>query len=301
MPVSKSRRRKKSAPGGGKVRLPMADQRALRTALAELMQADQVEEPDDDLSRAQSLIYDAWEAETPAQAVALAAKALEISPLCADAYVLMAQYAGRLSDERIDLLRRGVEAGRAALGDGAFDDDVGHFWGILETRPYMRARAGLAMALWERGDRVEPLEHLRELLRLNPNDNQGLRYVLAAYLLELGRDDELGAILDAYKEDASAAVVWTTAVASFRRRGDSPESRRLLEAALAQNTSIAPYLLGERRLPGDAPPFITFGGEDEAIDYARDFAPGWAQTPGALEWLRSVRESSRARRPRKRH
>lgn len=29
----------------------------------------------------------------------------------------------------------------------------GHFWGILETRFYMRARAGLAEALWELGER----------------------------------------------------------------------------------------------------------------------------------------------------
>jgi hypothetical protein len=50
----------------------------------------------------------------------------------------------------LDLWRRGVEAGQAALGD-AFDDFVGEFWIHLKTRPYMRARFGLAVALWDRG------------------------------------------------------------------------------------------------------------------------------------------------------
>ncbi len=34
----------------------------------------------------------------------------------------------------------------------------GHFWGILETRFYMRARAGLAEALWELGVKQQLLE-----------------------------------------------------------------------------------------------------------------------------------------------
>jgi hypothetical protein len=80
----------------------------------------------------------------------LAQKALELSPLCADAYVLLAQETARNLDEAIDLYRQGVEAGKKALGKSAFRDDVGHFWGLLETRPYMRARHGLAQALWDK-------------------------------------------------------------------------------------------------------------------------------------------------------
>lgn len=40
----------------------------------------------------------------------------------------------------------------------------------------MRARAALAGTLWRLGRREEAVDHQRELLRLNPNDNQGLRY-----------------------------------------------------------------------------------------------------------------------------
>lgn len=131
------------------------------------------------LGQAQELIYNAWETADRKRRVALAQKAIGISPDCADAYVLLAEETATL-DEALEFYRKGVEAGERALGRQAFESDAGHFWGILETRPYMRARAGLARCLWESGKRDEALAHYREMLRLNPNDNQGLRYVLVS-------------------------------------------------------------------------------------------------------------------------
>ena len=93
------------------------------------------------LKGAQDIIYDAWEVTDPKRRVALARKALEISPDCADAYTLLAEETAGSLTEALNLYRQGVKAGERALGKEAFEEDVGHFWGILETRPYMRARA----------------------------------------------------------------------------------------------------------------------------------------------------------------
>jgi hypothetical protein len=65
--------------------------------------------------------------------------ALGISPLCADAYVLLAEEAQSIEEAR-DLYAKGVEAGELALGPQGFEEYAGHFWDFLETRPYMRAR-----------------------------------------------------------------------------------------------------------------------------------------------------------------
>src|SRR5487761_2734712 len=111
------------------------------------------ESAQDALDRAQDLIYQAWDARTAKRRIALAEKALAISPLCADAYVLLAEHAEGNSEAELDLWRRGVEAGRQALDETVFEDYAGEFWGFLETRPYMRARFGLAVALMQRGDR----------------------------------------------------------------------------------------------------------------------------------------------------
>jgi hypothetical protein len=114
------------------------------------------------LERAQELMYDAWEA-TGSRRVKLARQALEISPDCADAYVLLAEEA-RSPRESKELYEQGVKAGERALGPRAFEEDAGHFWGIIETRPYMRARAGLASCLWQLGDGQAAIESSTTLI-----------------------------------------------------------------------------------------------------------------------------------------
>ncbi|KAK4069517.1 uncharacterized protein Triagg1_6941 [Trichoderma aggressivum f. europaeum] len=60
----------------------------------------------------------------------------------------------------------------------AFETHVGHFWGMMNTRDYMRARMALALKLVHQGTLgsvTEAYEHMRDMLRLNRSDNMGLR------------------------------------------------------------------------------------------------------------------------------
>ncbi|MDA8168308.1 MAG: hypothetical protein M0Z59_01245 [Nitrospiraceae bacterium] len=237
------------------------------------------------VDEAQDIMYDAWDAPTREGAIALARKALEISSDCADAYVLLAQETAKSLTKEIDLYRKGVEAGERALGKKAFTADVGHFWGILETRPYMRARAGLAQCLWDAGQREEAVEHYRDMLRLNPNDNQGLRAMLMPRLIELGRDEEAEELFAHYSDDGSAFWMYSRVLLDFRKHGEAPASRKSLKAALKENKHVPAYLLGRRRMPSSLPPHYSFGSEEEAVIYVNDNKAAWKVTPGALEWL----------------
>lgn len=53
-------------------------------------------------------------------------------------------------------------------------------WGILENRQYLRAICGKAILCHEKNEKEKAEELYRLLLKLNPNDNQGVRYLLAA-------------------------------------------------------------------------------------------------------------------------
>jgi predicted Zn-dependent protease len=214
---------------------------------------------------AQEMMFDAWDCDDPKKRVALARKALKISPLCADAYVLLARETARTPEEALGLY---VE-----------------FWGLVETRPYMRARHGLALAQWASGRREEAAKGARDMLRLNPNDNQGVRYLLVDWLLQLGRDDDAKALLNRYKNDGGAEWLWPAALARFRAKGDCAASRAALERALGSNAHVQVYLLGRKKLPRRMPDFVTRGGVDEATSYAEQAMSTWASTPGALEWL----------------
>ncbi|MBM4451608.1 MAG: tetratricopeptide repeat protein [Chloroflexi bacterium] len=242
--------------------------------------------PETPLEKAQNLIFEALETEGKRR-YELVRQALKISPDCADAYILLAEETAQSLEEERKLYEAGVKAAERTLGSKTFEEEAGHFWSNVETRPYMRARTGLAQCLWFLGKRQEAIEHYHELLRLNPNDNQGIRYLLAASLLEMGEIDTLQKLLGQYDE-TTAACLYTKALVSYVRQGDTAETRRHLREAMKYNPHVAPYILSEKKLPRELPQRMGFGTEDEAIVYAAEFGLGWRNTKGALEWLRTA-------------
>lgn len=280
MPKRPARTRKKT---GTSAPSQLPDLRVIQSLLAKFG----YEPRENVIDAAQDIVYDAWGSGDKKRRIALAKKALEISSLCADAYVLLAQETVGNLDQAIELYRQGVEAGEKAIGKAAFRDDVGHFWGLLETRPYMRARHGLAQALWDKGLQDEATTHYRDMLRLNPNDNQGIRYLLVDCLLVLGCDDEAAKLIKRYKEDGSAAWSWSRALLAFRRGGDCPESRSALSQATRDNPHVAALLLGEKKMPRQLPAYIGIGDKNEAVAYVHGATAAWATTPGVLAWLRT--------------
>jgi len=240
------------------------------------------------LDKAQELIYETWETRSRTKRIKLARQALEISADCADAYNLLAQDLAETVAEARAFYEEGVRAGERALGPETFKEGKGHFWGILETRPYMRARQGLAGVLRLVGDQPQAVKHYQDMLRLNPNDNQGIRYLLAVLLLELGDDKALAALLKKYKDDYSATWHYSSALLAFRQEGKSDRANKLLKEALDYNPHVPGYLLGVEKLPDYLPPYISPGEEDEAISYVSDALGNWQDTPGVLDWLRDV-------------
>jgi tetratricopeptide (TPR) repeat protein len=248
------------------------------------------------LSKAQDLMYEAFETQDPTERVEIARKALAISSDCADAYVVLAENT-RNHKEILELFEKGVAAGERAVGPDAFRDDVGHFWGRLETRPYMRAREGLASILWTMGRRDEAIAHLQDMLRLNPNDNQGVRYTLAGWLLAEKRDDELARLLQQYDEQ-STYWAYSRALLAFRQHGDAPDSRTLLRRAREANPHVPAYLLGQKPLPGEQPGWYSSGDRNEAIFYAGTALGGWKETPGATAWLKAMEPGTKTSKDR---
>ena len=239
------------------------------------------------LEQAQDIMYDAWDSSGKRRAE-LARSALEISKDCADAYVLLAEETANSWEEAKNLYEQGMKAGERALGPEVFEEEVGHFWGIIETRPYMQGRLGLAQCLWSLGERGQAIEHYTDMLRLNPNDNQGIRYILVNFLLEEGRDDALGDLFKLYEDDGAAAWLYSRALWVFRTEGPSIRANKYLKEALKQNRFVPSYLFGKKRLPKHKPEYMGFGDESEAVVYAEEGIKIWQKTEGALEWLAGI-------------
>lgn len=213
--------------------------------------------------------------------VRLARQALELDPDCADAYVILAEQAGTLDDE-LRLYAEGVAAGQRALGADVLAQEAGDFWAISATRPYMRSRLGLAETLVRAGRGDEAIEHYQELLRLNPNDNQGVRYGLLPELMKAGRDVEAARLLKQYDEE-SANWAYAQALLAFRLSGPSAAAKRELDRALRLNQHVPQLLASERMIP--APPHYSLGSIEEAAYCAEELWPAYRATPGAVEWI----------------
>ena len=61
-------------------------------------------------------------------------------------------------------------------------------WGFLKNRAYLRALQHRADLFWDDGENEETIKIFRLLLKLNPNDNQGVRYEISALYAGISSD-----------------------------------------------------------------------------------------------------------------
>jgi tetratricopeptide (TPR) repeat protein len=288
MPVSKKRRRKKSnAPSSRSTStaVTLPDRRAMEG----FMSGIGGRRTNDATAKAQEVMYEAWDQTSPRARVALAHKALTISPLCTDAYVLLAEEEAKSVDEALEYYRKGVEAGVHVLEPKGFKEYAGHFWGFLETRPYMRARAGLAATLNALGEVDAAISNYRDMLRLNPNDNQGIRYELASCLMKSGDTETLKKLLKQYDEDGSALWLYTQALVAFRENeAGHNKAEELVRKAWNANRHVPAVLSGKKNAKPSTNGYVTMGGEDEAAHYFEKWGFDWLTTPGAIDWLKKI-------------
>ena len=111
------------------------------------------------------------------RAEALLTRALKLDPHYVQTHIGFAHVYGALKDK---------QKAHAHI-ETAYNETVKKFlkwprrmlWGEIDNRAYMRAIQYRAELYADEGDMEKAVEMYRLLLRLNPNDNQGVRYTLA--------------------------------------------------------------------------------------------------------------------------
>lgn len=250
------------------------------------------------LAEAEGLLWGTNDLIDPDAEIEQARATLARSPNDVNAYLILAGHAG--SDRMaLPLIEKAVAAGERAVGPKRFQKLVGNFWFEKKTRLYMNARLSLARCLWGLSRRDEALSHFQELLRLNPNDNQAVRYLLLNALISLGRFDDARALVAQYDE-SSATWEYSKVLIAFHDQGDTAPTHAALKVARRINKHVVPFLLGDKQLPDDQTAFYQPGDKYEAGFYLEEGAAAWKQVPGALTWLRAATSaSSRGRKARK--
>jgi tetratricopeptide (TPR) repeat protein len=235
---------------------------------------------------AEDLIDKAWDAPNRSKRAHYARLALDADPTAIDAYVALSFTVPTFA-EYVALLREAVRLGgirwRKEIDDGM---EPGFFWSDVDTRPYMRAVHNLALALWsreERGPREEAIELVERLLHLNPNDNQGVRYLALAWYPVLGNWRRCEKILADYSGDGGPECSYARCLAAFR---DKRDPRVHLRQAVSANPYVPDLLLGKvRRPPSRSDGYVAVRSPEEALSYVENNREAWEAVPGALAWL----------------
>lgn len=233
----------------------------------------------------QYLVHKAAETASPKRRVQLAEAALEVYPDSSDAYMILAEEAADEHEARA-FLKSGMEAGKRELGELFFKENKGYFWGLMETRPYIRTCISYAESCWFGGNGDEAAKTLEHVLELNPGDNTGARYLLLAVYLYNNRLSDAESLLEEYgKEDAAASFAYDRIVLEYKRNGITSQLKMLYRIARNVNKHVPDYLLGGKRLPHNLPDFIGMGDTNEAVEYVIMHSRLWASLPDLLKWM----------------
>ncbi len=236
--------------------------------------------------RAEALYADALDADSDENEYWLLVDAIRADPGSAEVLLALKEHFDLSLEEDLDATRGIVALAERRLGKKGFKDYAGQFWGFLETRPYMRARGDLASLLVEADRLDEAAAEWEALLALNPNDNQGFRYLLLPFSLERARLDKAAALFDAYPgEDKQSIVFCWCRVLERLLRGDEAGAAGVLAAARKQNGFVEAYILGHRQLSTNVPERYAPGSREEADAYAPELLSAWSAHPDALKWL----------------
>ncbi len=125
---------------------------------------------------------------------------MSLDPKNVDGLILASHHA-KSSVEVENYLLKAMMQGKHELNDILADENVPEvLWMLLEARPGMRALAALATFYQEKDDHAQAIPYMEELIEMNPNDNQGIRYQLLESYQAIGDKKKVSALRKTYRE-----------------------------------------------------------------------------------------------------
>lgn len=158
-------------------------------------------------------------------------------------------------------------------------------WGHLENRPYLRLMHVALLSYMRLRRHRGAVKIIESMLARNPNDNQGVRYLLGSELLRAGDIERARAVLAA-EADSYPPYFYELALACMLNN-DWVAAATALRRGFAANPYIAEYLGGN---PYPLPLAIWHGNNfaepETAIDYAEMYDELWLTPPDGFAFVR---------------
>lgn len=176
----------------------------------------------------------------------------------------------------------GLEAGERAIPS----DYAGSIeWGFLENRPFLRAAHGVVLSQLRLGLRNDALRLMEKMLAWNPNDNQGIRYLIGSEYLRAG---EMAKAERIFTDEAEHYPPYYYEHALLHlKAGDPVSAATKLRQGFVRNGYIAEILAGNPEPEALAIWHRSNLAEPEtARDYMDQCGDLWQRTSGAVAFVR---------------
>ena len=233
--------------------------------------AGEIEYENTPLDEAYELLEEAENAKTMKEAKRLAKKAFETSNACFDAKLFLADLeenslkSNKILDEGLKFEKKRLEE------EGYFDkENIGSFYGIFETRPYIRGLYVKASNLCNDGKYKKAIEVCKEILKLNESDNTGSRYLLMA-LYAIIEDEK--SMLDLYKKykENNLEMLFPMFVLYYKKEDDI-KAKKYLDMINKGNKHFIKFFKGTMKLEEDIMPgYYSRGNASEVFMYMREY------------------------------
>lgn len=216
--------------------------------------------------KSDDLLEIAFECTSKTKAIKLAKQALEIYPDNIDAENFIVEF----ESNPIKKLSKYSEIERKAeellkKNDMFEKENIGHFWGLIETRPYMRTRHNKVLCLMTLGRYTEAIRECEGLLTLCENDNMGIRYILIGLYVLLERFEDCEKLYKKYNSDDTANFLLPMCIMYFKK-GDYKKTKSFLKKLDNSNEFIIDFLMDglDFNEAYTNSMYVTYGSEEEA-------------------------------------
>jgi tetratricopeptide (TPR) repeat protein len=233
--------------------------------------------------KANDMMYNAYDS-TPEKGKKLAKEALKLDPENVRALNYLADQE-RIAESALKLYQRAMESGKRQLGEQFFKENKGRFWVMIESRPYMTAKLGFAHCLEDLEWNDEAINEYNELIKLNPGDNQGVRYALGSLLLFTKKYKQFAELYKKYTDEESTFWLFNYALYLFATQGPSEKANEALYQANQANPYVIDFMTQRKKMKQNPQGFYSPGEENEAAYYLMDNFRAWVNVEGTLDWL----------------
>ncbi len=221
------------------------DEKEMNEKLQEFFQkynAGEIKYENTILDDAYELLEKAENAKSKTQAIKYAKEAYDMCHDCFDAVLFLSQLENNPL-KRWKLLDEGLKFEKDKLEkEGYFKNNIGRFYGILETRPYIKGLYAKANYLILDGKIKQARDVCKEILKLNESDNTGARYLLMAIYAYLEEENDLLELYKKYSEE-NLEMLFPLFVLYYKQ-GNDTKAKEFLDRINKANPNFIKFFKG---------------------------------------------------------